>query len=119
MHADNCIKNNIIYLTQMPETSIQISSMGSDKVVGDLIFPDDFNRFERNLNVIATAVGVDYSNYPEFFPNSNTPTFEDLNQIENFCLTLYEILSSSRVYAIDTNNLYALSSGVRATAEGS
>lgn len=115
----NRIKNNIIYLAQMPEPSIPISSMGSDKVVGDLIFPDDFNRFERNLNVIASAVGVEYEDYPEFFPNGNTPTFEDLNQIESFCLVLYEILSDSRVYAIDTNNLYALSSGVRATAEGS
>lgn len=115
----NRIKNNIIYLAQMPEPSIPISSMGEDKVVGDLIFADDLNRLERNLNVIASAVGVEYEDYHEFFPNGNTPTFEDLNQIESFCLVLYEILSDSRVYAIDTNNLYALSSGVRATAEGS
>ena len=116
----NRIKNNIMYLAQMPEPSITITSMGEDKTGGDMIYPDDFNHFERNLDTIATAVGVTYRDYPHFFANGNTPTFEDLNRIESFCLVLYEILSNSRVYAIDTNNLYALSSGgVRATAEGS
>lgn len=115
----NRIKGNIEYLAQMPEPNITISYMGSNKVVGDLIFPDEFNHFERNLNTIATAVGMDYSDYPVFYPNGNTPTFEDLNQIESFILRLYEVLSGSAVYAIDTNNLYAVSGSERAKAEGS
>lgn len=115
----NRIKENIEYLAQMPEPSITIASMGNNKALGNLIFPDEFNHFERNLDTIATAVGLEYKDYPVFYPNGNTPTFDDLNQIESFILTLYEVLSGSAVYAIDTNELYAVSDGERAKAEGS
>ena len=113
----NRIKGNIEYLAQMPEPSITISNMGADKTVTDMIYPDEFNRFERNLDTIATAVGLDYSAYPVFTANGNTPTFEDLNQIESFILYLYNVLSDSAVYAIDTNELYAQANGRRAKAE--
>lgn len=112
----NRIKHNIEYLADMPEPSITITSMGEDKAVGDLIYPDELNRFERNLDTIATVVGLDYSTYPVFLPNGNTPTFEDLNQIESFILDLYNVLSGSAVYAIDINGLYAAYNGERAKA---
>ena len=115
----NRIKGNIEYLAQMPEPSITISNMGADKSVTDMIYSDELNKFERNLDTIATAVGLDYSTYPVFVPNGNTPTFEDLNQIESFILDLYNVLSGSAVYAIDTNELYAQAKGKRAKAEGS
>lgn len=115
----NRIKGNIEYLAQMPEPSITIAGMGNAKAVGDLIFPDEFNRFERNLDTIAEAVGLEYKDYPVFYPNGNTPTFDDLNQIESFILVLHDVLSGSAVYAIDTNDLYAVSDGDKAKAEGS
>ena len=115
----NRIKGNIEYLAQMPEPSITIAEMGNNKAVGDLIFPEEFNAFQYNLDLIGFSVGVIYKDYRIFFPNSNTPTFEDLNQIESFILLLHDILSGSAVYAIDTNNLYAVSDSKKAIAEGS
>lgn len=115
----NRIKGNIEYLAQMPEPSVTIIDMGNNKVVGDLIFAEEINVFQYNLDLIGSAVGIRYNNYPIFFSNGNTPTFEDLNQIESFILVLYNVLSDSAVYAIDTNDLYAVSDGARAKAEGS
>ena len=115
----NRIKGNIEYLAQLPDPAVTIINMGNNKVVGDLIFPEEFNTFQYNLDLIGFAVGTRYNNYPIFFSNGNTPTFEDLNQIESFILVLHDILSGSAVYAIDTNNLYAVSDGEKAKAEGS
>lgn len=104
----NRIKGNIEYLAQIPLPNVDIDDMGTDKGVGDMIHSREFNAFERNLDLIGKAVGYPYLDYPAFADNGNTPTFEDLNQIESFTFTLYDILNDNDVYAVDTDDEYAV-----------
>jgi len=103
----NRIKNNIVYLASLPLPNVDIYDMGGDKALGDMVYYYEFNDFQDNLRMIGQSAGVAYENYRSFSANGNTPTFEDLNQIESFCLTLYEVLNGGLVYAVDTDNLLA------------
>ena len=104
----NRIKNNIIYLASQPMPNVDIEDMGGDKSLGDLIYSRDFNAFENNLALIGKAVGYPYEDYPMFSANGNTPNFADLNQIESFCLDVYDVLSGNIVYAIDVDDQFAV-----------
>ena len=104
----NRIKNNIIYLASQPMPNVDIEDMGGDKSLGDLIYSRDFNAFEHNLDLIGKVVGYPYKNYPMFSDNGDSPDFEDLNQIENFCLELYDVVNGNFVYAIDTDDVFAV-----------
>ena len=108
-YADyNRIKNNIAYLAQIPTTALTIyASMGNDKAVGDMIYSAEINAFQLNLQSFGEQVGVPYSGFPMFYGNGPTPTYADLNQIEKYTLSLYNILTNTAVYAIDTSSVYA------------
>ena len=114
----NRIKGNIEFLAEIPIPHVDIEDMGGDKALGDFIYSREFNAFELNLDIIGRAVGYRYLDYPAFADNGNTPTFEDLNQIESFALLLYDVLHGNEVYAVDTDNEYAVDTDERfATAE--
>ena len=115
----NRIKGNIEYLVALPMPRVFIDDMGGDKAVGDPIYSSEFNAFQNNLEKIGRAVGILYENYPAFAVNGPTPTYADLNQIESFCVRLYNALETSLRYAVDSNNEYAIDThGQRAVAEG-
>ena len=115
----NRIKNNIVYLAAMPNPAVSITAMGNDRTVSSFPYADDFNKFQRNLFTIGEAVGIGYHNFPMFYINGPTPTYANLNQIESFILTLYNELSGSAVYAVDSNGLYGVVNGVKAKGVGS
>ena len=115
----NRIKNNIEYLADIPATPIQLVSMGNDKVVGDLLYADDINRFQRNLDILYIYIGEDYGEYVDNHDNGPIIMWDGLNHIESAIQHIYSKLVSSAVYAIDSNGVYATSGGNRAKARPS
>ena len=99
--AYNRIKNNIQYLIDLsfelfPE--YEYENMGDDKTVSDFPYADEFNLIELNLKLLhdKTFGFVDYkfSDVKSWYPNQQTPSYEDMNRYEQMAVDYYNGLNS-------------------------
>ena len=113
----NRIKNNIVYCSEMPESPIQLVSMGVDKVVGDIPYADDINRFQRNIEILYRYIGEEYGEYIDNHENGPIIMWDGLNRIEQAIQHVYVVLFGiTPVYAIDANGVHAVYDGDKAKA---
>lgn len=95
----NRIKNNIEYLMDLSSKiymNIPFKDMGNDKAsYADFPYADEFNNLEENIdNIKRYTFAFDSSERKTWYENQRTPTYEDLNRLEQACLNLYEGLNS-------------------------
>jgi len=90
----NRIKGNLLYLQDylnklFPRTDIE--SMGADKTYASMIYANEFNRIEDNLEALNLGSYVlSIGEKPVYQPNGTTTLFSELNRIEGAMLSLYE-----------------------------
>lgn len=93
----NRIKNNILWLHQkaiMLYKNFNIEDMGEDvttfKSYWNVAF---FNAFETNIEAINKSIYTqDFGISQKFFENGPFIKFDELNRIENSCLSMKEVL---------------------------
>lgn len=114
----NRIKGNINEVwTLLGDSRIPLDPMGVDKTIGSLFYADEVNKFWENTDYICTALGIDFSGYPIFAPNSRIMFAAELNRLEAMIERAYlAIVGNIPVYAIDANGEYARSNNNRAKA---
>lgn len=101
-HTDyNRIKNNIQYLIGLsfelfPE--YEYEDMGSDKTYSDFPYADEFNLIELNLKLLHDKsfgfVKYTSSDMKNWYPNQQTPSYEDMNRYEHMTVDYYNGLNS-------------------------
>ena len=92
----NRIKNDVNELYGMlTDPDFEIEDMGSDKAVNDLWYADEVNLIVENLDRIAEGIGADFKNKPYYYPNGDTPTYMELNVIEQTLRNLYNRVNKS------------------------
>ena len=101
-HTDyNRIKNNIQYLIDLsfelfPE--YEYENMGSDKTYSDFPYADEFNLIELNLKLLHDKsfgfVKYTSSDMKNWYPNKQTPSYEDMNRYEQMTVDYYNGLNS-------------------------
>lgn len=94
----NRIKGNLIFLRDLASTlytDFGLEEMGKDKGEEDYPYADEFNRIEKNLQIIANNTwGADYGESTEFYENGTFIDFAELNRIESASLSLYNQLTN-------------------------
>lgn len=89
----NRIKGNIAELRELAgELYMEISTkdMGADKAVGDYLYADEINAIEDNLDTICRGtIPVLAGKKKNYFENTATMDFAELNRIESCCLNLH------------------------------
>lgn len=101
-HTDyNRIKNNIQYLIDLsfelfPE--YEYEDMGNDKTYSDFPYADEFNLIELNLKLLHDKsfgfVKYTFSDMKNWYPNQQTPSYEDMNRYEQMTVDYYNGLNS-------------------------
>lgn len=91
----NRIKNNIAYLENLAfllYPSFSCVDMGNDKsAYSDFPYAEEFNALENNLDIIrAHTYSFFGDESKQWYPNNRTPTYEDLNRLENACRRLFD-----------------------------
>lgn len=93
----NRIKGNLAYLHEqvcLLCKDITIDNMGTDKGWTTLIYADDFNKFEKNLEKINLACySFNIGTTLRFYPNGGFIKYDELNRIESASLRLYNQLT--------------------------
>lgn len=99
--AYNRIKNNIQYLIDLsfelfPE--YEYEKMGDDKTYSDFPYADEFNLIELNLKLLHDKtfgfVEYTFSDVKNWYPNQQTPSYEDMNRYEQMTVDYYNGLNS-------------------------
>lgn len=99
--AYNRIKNNIQYLIDLsfelfPE--YEYEKMGDDKTYSDFPYADEFNLIELNLKLLHDKsfgfVKYTLSDMKNWYPNQQTPSYEDMNRYEQMTVDYYNGLNS-------------------------
>lgn len=90
----NRIKNNIYYiweegLNYFP--AYEIISMGNDRTYSNLVYADEINAIEDNLESINTnTYKLSTGSKPTFYDNGYFLDWNELNRIEDLILRLYQ-----------------------------
>lgn len=99
--AYNRIKNNIQYLIDLSFELFQeyeYEEMGDDKTYSDFPYADEFNVIEMNLKLLHDRtygfVEYTFSDVKSWYPNQQTPSYEDMNRYEQMAVDYYNGLNS-------------------------
>ena len=96
----NRIKGNIEVLRDLAQDlylNFGVPDMGVDKTVGDYLYADEINAMENNLDIICrSTIPSLVGKKKNYYENTATIDFAELNRIESCCLELHKNLTNQR-----------------------